>query len=246
MMSLPLLFGTTLRVLTQVRHDRRTLALIFTIPSGLLTLLRFVFDGRMDIFDQIGLILLGIFPFTSMFLVTSVAMLRERVSGTLERLLSTPLHKLDLLFGYAVAFGILATVQAMLATAVAYGLLGLRSQGQVGTVLLIAVSTAILGSCTGLFTSAFARTEFQALQFTPLVVFPQALLCGMIWPRDQMATFLRIIGDAMPLRYSAEAMTEVGTFPEPTTRMWLDLLAVAAFAVAALMGGAATLRRESR
>lgn len=245
-MSVSLLLGTTLRVLTQIRHDRRTLALIFTIPSGLLTLLRFVFNDRLDIFDQVGLMLLGIFPFTSMFLVTSVAMLRERVGGTLERLLSTPLHKLDLLFGYATAFAALATVQAALATTVAYGLLGLRSQGHVATVLLIAVSSAILGSCTGLFTSAFARTEFQALQFTPLVVFPQALLCGLVWPRDQMATALRVVGDALPLRYSAEAMTEVGTFPEPTTTMWLDLLAVAAFAVAALVGGAATLRRRTR
>jgi ABC-2 type transport system permease protein len=244
-MSLSLLFGTTLRVLNQVRHDRRTLALVFTIPAGLLTLLRLVFDDRLDIFDQVGLMLLGIFPFTSMFLVTSVAMLRERVGGTLERLLSTPLHKLDLLCGYAVAFAVLATGQAILATAVAYGLLGLRSQGHLTTVLLIAVATAILGSCTGLFTSAFARTEFQALQFTPVVVFPQALLCGMIWPREQMARALRWVSDLMPLRYSAEAMTEVGTFPEPTTRMWLDLFAVAVFAVAALVGGAATLRRRT-
>ncbi|MEV6774050.1 ABC transporter permease [Nocardia sp. NPDC051030] len=244
-MSIRLLLGTALRVLTQVRHDRRTIALILTMPTLLLTLLRFVFDDRLDIFDQIGLMLLGVFPFTSMFLVTSVAMLRERVSGTLERLLSTPLHKLDLLFGYALAFAILATAQASVATAVAYGLLGLRSQGAIGTVLLIAICSAILGSCTGLFTSAFARTEFQALQFAPLVVFPQILLCGLIWPREQMAPFLRLVGNVLPLRYAVGALSEVSTFPEPTTLMWRDLLIVIAFAVVTLVGGAATLRRRT-
>ncbi|WP_405494412.1 ABC transporter permease [Nocardia sp. NBC_00511] len=244
-MSVSLTFATTLRVLTQVRHDRRTIALVITVPSLLLALLRFIFVDRLDIFDQIGLMLLGIFPFTSMFLITSVAMLRERVSGTLERLLSTPLHKLDLLFGYALAFAALAAVQAGVACAVAYGLLGLRTQGAVVTVLLIAISTAILGCCTGLLTSAFARTEFQALQFMPAIVFPQILLCGLIWPRDQMSSVLRIASDVMPLRYAAEAMSEVGTFPLPTTRLWVDLVVLAAFAVATLFGGAATLRRQS-
>ncbi|MCU1646736.1 MAG: antibiotic transporter permease [Nocardia sp.] len=245
-MSVSLTLATTARVLTQVRHDRRTIALVITVPSLLLALLRFIFVDRLDIFDQIGLMLLGIFPFTSMFLITSVAMLRERVSGTLERLLSTPLHKLDLLFGYAIAFAALAAVQACVACTVAYGLLGLRTQGNIATVLLIAVSTAILGCCTGLLTSAFARTEFQALQFMPAIVFPQILLCGLIWPREEMSTALQWASDAMPLRYAAEAMSEVGTFPLPTTRLWLDLLALALFAVATLLGGAATLRRQTR
>ncbi|WP_433733923.1 ABC transporter permease [Nocardia sp. CA-129566] len=244
-MSISRTLWTAARVLTQIRHDRRTLLLVLFVPSLLLALLRFIFVDRLDIFDQIGLMLLGIFPFTSMFLVTSVAMLRERVSGTLERLLSTPLQKLDLLFGYAVAFAALAAVQACIAAAVAYGLLGLRTQGNIATVLLIGVSTAILGCCTGLLTSAFARTEFQALQFLPAVVFPQVLLCGLIWPRAEMSTALQLASDVMPLRYAADAMSEVGTFPLPTTTLWLDLLAIAGFAVATLLGGAATLRRRS-
>ncbi|QLY32045.1 ABC transporter permease [Nocardia huaxiensis] len=244
-MSISLLLGTALRVLTQIRNDRRTIVIVLAIPSALLTLLRFVFDDRLDIFDQVGLMLLGVFPFTSMFLITSVAMLRERIGGTLERLLSTPLHKLDLLFGYAVAFALLATVQAAIAVAIAYGLLGLRSQGGIPTVLLIAVCTAILGSCTGLFTSAFARTEFQALQFAPLVVFPQALLCGLIWPREEMAPVLQWVSNALPLRYAVSALNEVSIFPEPTTLLWRDLLVVLVFGVVTLVGGAATLRRRT-
>ncbi len=244
-MSIKITYLTVVRVLTQILHDRRTLVILLVVPCVLLTLLRFIFNGRSDIFDQIGLMLLGIFPFTSMFLVTSVAMLRERVSGTLERLLSTPANKLDLLFGYGIAFALIAIVQAGVASAVTYLLLGLESQGSIATVLMIAAATAILGSSTGLLTSAFAQTEFQALQFMPAVVVPQILLCGLIWPREQMSTALQAISNVLPLRYSAGALREVETYPLPTGTMWRDLLVVAAFAVVLLAAAAATLRRRT-
>lgn len=244
-MSIRLTLLTAVRVLMQIRHDRRTIGLMLVVPSALLALLHYVFDGRPDIFNQIGLLLLGIFPYTSMFLVTSVAMLRERSSGTLERLLSMPLHKLDLLLGYGIAFGAVAVVQASVAAAVAYRLLGLQTEGKLVMVLVIAVCTAVLGSSTGLFTSAFARTEFQALQFAPATIIPQMLLCGLIWPREQMSEPLRVASDVVPLRYATEALTEVGTYPLPTTLMWRDLAIVLVFVVALLALGAVTLRRRS-
>ncbi|WP_280261786.1 ABC transporter permease, partial [Nocardia wallacei] len=241
-MSIRLTAQTALRVLLQLRHDHRTIGLILVVPSVLLTLLRFVFDGRPDIFDQVGLLLLGIFPFASMFLITSVAMLRERTTGTLERLLSMPMHKLDLLLGYGIAFAAVAVVQATVAAAVAYRALGLQSQGRISVVLLIVVSTAVLGSSTGLFTSAFARTEFQALQFAPSVIIPQLLLCGLIWPREEMAGPLRAASNVVPLRYAAEALNEVGTYPLPTTILWRDLVIVLAFGVTLLALGAGARR----
>ncbi|MEV0711624.1 MULTISPECIES: ABC transporter permease [Nocardia] len=244
-MSLRLTGWTALRVLNQLRHDRRTIALILVVPSVLLTLLRFVFDDRPDIFDQVGLLLLGIFPFVSMFLITSVAMLRERTTGTLERLLSMPMNKLDLLLGYGIAFAAVAMVQATVAATVAYRLLGLQTQGRMSVVLLIVVSTAVLGSSTGLFTSAFARTEFQALQFAPSVIIPQLLLCGLIWPREEMAGVLQAASNVVPLRYAAEALGEVGTYPLPTNLLWRDLAIVLAFGFTLLALGAVTLRRRS-
>lgn len=244
-MSVRITANTIARVLTQIWHDRRTLAVLLLVPSLLLTILRYIFDGRPDIFDQIGLMLLGIFPFVSMFLVTSVAMLRERISGTLERLLSTPVGKLDLLFGYGVAFALVAVVQAGVASLVAYLVLGLQSQGSPAIVLLIAAATAVLGSSTGLLTSAFAKTEFQALQFMPAIVVPQILLCGLVWPREDMSGVLQTISNALPLRYAAEALREVETYPLPTDVMWRDLLVVVAFAVLLLGGAAATLRRRT-
>jgi ABC-2 type transport system permease protein len=211
----------------------------------LLTLLRYLFDARPQTFDRIGLIMLGVFPFVIMFLVTSVAMLRERTSGTLERLLTTPMAKLDLLLGYGLAFALAGAVQAGVASAVSYGLLGLDSAGSPWLVGLIAIANAVLGMAIGLLVSAFARTEFQAVQFMPLIVLPQALLCGLFVARDAMVGWLQAISDALPLTYAVQALTEVGTHADPTALLWRDLGIIVACAVLALVLGAATLRRRT-
>jgi ABC-2 type transport system permease protein len=197
------------------------------------------------VFDQIGLIMLGVFPFTTMFLVTSIAMLRERTTGTLERLLSSPVGKVDLLFGYGAAFGLAAVVQAAVASAVAYWLLGLDSAGSPGLVVLIAIANAVLGVALGLLCSAFARTEFQAVQFLPVVVLPQVLLCGLFVPRDEMAGWLQAVSDLLPLTYAVEALNEVGANADPTGTMWRDVAIVVAVALGALVVGATTLRRRT-
>ena len=184
------------------------------------------------------------FPFIVMFLVTSVTTLRERSSGTLERLLAMPMGKLDFLLGYAVAFGVVAALQAMLAVGVSVGLLGLDIAGSVWLLGLVAVADAVLGSALGLFVSAFAQTEFQAVQFLPLIVFPQILLCGLFVPRDTLPSVLHAVSDVLPLSYAVDAMSHL-TRGTSTSDVWLDLLVVAAFAVAALGLGAATLRRRT-
>ena len=181
-------WATAVRVLQQLRRDPRTLALLLLVPPLLITLFRYVFDGQPQVFDRVGGPMVGLFPFITMFVVTSIAMLRERTTGTLERLMTLPLAKLDLLLGYGIAFGIMATVQACITSAVAFGLLGLDVQGQIWVVIVLAVLNAILGMALGLFASAFARTEFQAVQFMPAFVVPQILLCGLIVPRAEMAT----------------------------------------------------------
>ncbi|SCL18622.1 ABC-2 type transport system permease protein [Micromonospora pallida] len=243
--------ATAGRVLRQLRHDRRTIALLVVVPGVLLALLHAMFaeqptpPGQASTFDRVALVMLGVFPFTIMFLVTSIAMLRERTTGTLERLLTTPLGKLDLLLGYGLAFGLAATVQAAVAAAVAYGLLGLDTAGSVGLVIVIAVVTALLGMALGLLCSAFARTEFQAVQFLPVVAFPQLLLCGLFVAREQMVGWLQAVSDALPLSYAVEALREVGAHAEPTATMWRDLTVVAGSALLALVLAAATLRRRS-
>lgn len=246
-----ILAATTGRILRQLRHDRRTLALLAVVPSALLTLVYFMYvdqptpPGQPATFDRVALIMLGFFPFVIMFLVTSIAMLRERTTGTLERLLTTPLGRLDLLAAYGLAFGLAATVQAAIATAVAYWVFDLDTAGSSGLVVLIAALNAVLAVALGLLCSAFARTEFQAVQFMPIVVVPQILLCGLFVPRDEMAGWLQVVSDVLPLSYAVEALQEVGANAEPTGTVWRDLAVVAGAAVLALVLAAATLRRRS-
>jgi ABC-2 type transport system permease protein len=243
-MNVRIVIATAGRILRQLRHDRRTVALLVAVPTALLTLIYFMYDAN-PVFDRVALTMLGIFPFTIMFLVTSIAMLRERTTGTLERLLTTPMAKLDLLFGYGIAFGLAAAVQAAVAAGAAYWLLDLDTAGGGGLVVLIAVVDAALGVALGLFCSAFARTEFQAVQFMPVVVVPQLLLCGLFVPREQMAGWLQAISDALPLTYAVEALGQVGTYPTATGTMWRDLIVVSGAVVVALVLAAATLRRRT-
>jgi ABC-2 type transport system permease protein len=243
--------ATTGRVLRQLRHDHRTMGMMVVLPSLLLGLLYLLWrdvptlPGQPSTFDRVGLTMLGIFPFVVMFLVTSIAMLRERTSGTLERLLTTPLSRLDLLLGYGTAFGVAAALQAVVTVTVATSLYGLDVAGPLWTVVVIAVVDAVLGVALGLLASAFARSEFQAVQFMPVIVLPQFFLCGLLVPREQMAGWLQAISDVLPLTYAVEALQETGRSTEPTGTMWVDVAVVAGAALLALALAAATLRRRS-
>ncbi len=214
-------------------------------PTFFLAIIYFMFDGQEQAFDRIALIMLGIFPFMLMFMVTSIAMLRERSSGTLERLMTTPAARADLLFGYGIAFGIAATVQAAVATTSAYLVFGLSTPGNPLLVVLVAVANAVLGVALGLLCSAFARTEFQAVQFMPLVITPQVLLCGLFVARDQMVGWLEAVSDVLPLTYAVEALQEVGAHTQATGVMWRDLGVVLGAVLVALVLAAATLPRHT-
>lgn len=242
-MSLRKAGATALRVLRQLRHDPRTIALVLVVPVVLVTLIKYVFSGS-HVFDRIGGPLLGVFPMITMFLVTSVTMLRERTTGTLERLMAMPLAKLDLLAGYGAAFALVAALQAALVSTVAFWLLDLHVAGVKWGVFLLAILNAIFGTAFGLFFSAFARTEFQAVQFLPAFIFPQLLLCGLLAPRADMARPLEIVSWALPLTYAYNALDRV---TRATYGAWLaaDVVIVAGLSVLALVGGAATLRRRT-
>ena len=243
-MSARLTLSTAGRVLRQIRHDPRTIALLVVVPCVLLGLLAWIYQNT-PVFDALGAPLLGIFPFVVMFLVTSIATLRERRSGTLERLLTLPLGKADLLGGYAVAFGALAALQAVIATGFSVWVLGLDVAGDTWLLLLVAVVDAVLGTALGLFLSAFAATEFQAVQFLPAFVLPQFLLCGLLVPRDELPSVLYAISTVMPLSYAVDAMRTITTDASGGPDVARDVGIVLAFAVAALAAGSATLRRRT-
>jgi ABC-2 type transport system permease protein len=231
------------RVVTQIRRDPRTLALLLVLPCALITLLWWMFENT-PYFDEFGPAVLAMFPFIVMFLVTSVTTLRERSGGTLERLLAMPMGKIDFLGGYAVAFGAVAAIQAVLAVGLSVGLLDLEVEGPVWLLAVVAIADAVLGTALGLFVSAFAQTEFQAVQFMPLVVIPQILLCGLFVPTDQLPAALEWVSRVLPLTYAVDAMQTL-TVSSDTGDVWQDLAVIAGYAVVVLALGAATLRRRT-
>ena len=236
--------AVALRVLAQLRRDPRTLALIVGVPMLLETLLKEIYVGRVQVFEHVGAPLLGLFPFVTMFLVTSITMLRERTTGTLERLMASPLRKIDLLAGYGLAFAVLAAIQAAAVSALAFGALGLDVAGPKPVVTALAIGNAVLGTALGLFVSAFAETEFQAVQFMPAMVFPQILLCGLLVGRGSMAAWLRWISDALPLTYAYDALAHTAS-NTLDGRFTVDVAVICGCIVLALSLGAATLRRRT-
>ncbi|HYJ49230.1 MAG TPA: ABC transporter permease [Microbacterium sp.] len=236
--------GTAGRVLRQLSHDPRSIALMLIAPSLLVGLFAWLFSDQEGVFNQFGGAILALFPFIVMFLITSITTLRERRSGTLERLMTTPLGKADFILGYALAFGLMATLQAIITVTFAVLVCGLEVEGPVWQLGLVAVVDAILGSALGLLASAFARTEFQAVQFMPLIVFPQILLGGLFMPRDQMPDALYAISNWLPLSYAIDAVNAVTTDDEGWD-LYRPLLIVVAFAVGSLILASATLRRRT-
>ena len=243
-MSLITTVATARRVFAQLRRDPRTVGLIVGIPAMLITLFRYVLNSKAA-FEAVSPSLLCIFPFITMFVVTSVTMLRERTTGTLERLMTLPIGRMELLIGYAIAFGVFAVIAVGIVAAICLTWLGLTLAGPLPLLILIAVLDALLGMALGLFVSAFARTEFQAVQFMPLFAFPQVLLCGIFTPREQMIGALSGLSDVMPLSYAVDAIKMVTASPAVTGALVRDIGIIAGCIVVALLLGAATLRRRT-
>ena len=236
--------ATAKRVLQQLGHDLRTLALLFVVPCLLLGLLAWIYDGGI-VFDRVGAPLLGLFPLLMMFVVTSVATLRERTSGTLERMLVMPIGRLDILLGYALSFGLVAIAQGILVSTVAVYAYDLDVAGPLWFLLLLSLSAGLVGTTLGLCASALAKTEFQAVQFMPAFVLPQALLCGLLIPVEQLPRALEIIANVLPLTYIVEAMQLLTRQTAVSGEAYTDLAVIGLFAAGAVLVGAATLRRQT-
>jgi ABC-2 type transport system permease protein len=237
--------ATARRVLAQLRHDPRTIVMMLAVPTVLMILLRYVLDNPLAL-DRLAPVYIGVFPFVIMFIVAAITTQRERARGTLERLMAMPLGKLDLLAGYAIAFGLFACVQVGVALTISLTWLGVALPGSAVPMAVVAVLDAILGMSLGLFASAFARSEFQAVQFMPAFVLPQALLCGLVVARADMTPVLRWLSDVLPLSYAVDAMQRISASASWTAAIGADIAIILAFTAAALVGGALTLRRQSR
>lgn len=233
---------TTRRILQQLRHDPRTIALLLLVPTALVGLLAWTLVNSPGAFDVIGPKLLGVFPLVVMFLVTSVITLRERSVGTLERLFTMPLTKADFVAGYAIAFGALAIVQSLLVSVLSYTWYGLAHEGVPWRISIVALCAGLLGTAFGLALSAVAHSEFQAVQFMPAFILPQLLLCGLVIPVNQLPTVLRVVADVLPMTAAVHAVA-------PLESGWYyvgQFSIMLVYILVALVVGAATLRRTTK
>jgi ABC-2 type transport system permease protein len=238
-------FAVATRVLAQLRRDHRTVAMLVVLPTLLVSLMWWMFTDSPATFDRVGGPLLAVFPAIIMFTVTSVAVLRERSTGTLARLFTMPMAKLDFLLGYAFAFALIAVVQAAVVVSIALFALDLDIEGAAWQLGVVAVLDGVLGTALGLFASAFAATEFQAVQMMPAVMIPQILLCGLLVPRERLPGVLEAVSDVLPLSYAVDAVAGVAAGNGFGAGAGTDALVVTAFIVAALALGAATLKRRT-
>ncbi len=247
-MSPALTWNTARRVLTQLRRDRRTVAMLLLLPALLTWLLQYIFSEAPEpptgpIFDTLGPRIMGLFPLILMFVVTSITMLRERQSGTLERLMVGPTGKADVVLGYALAFGLIGTLQAVIMTAWSAWPLGLSIPGGMWQLGLFMILDALVGTALGLLASAVARTEFQAVQMMPMAILPQLLLAGLFIDRAAMPTALEWISDALPVSYAIDGINHV-LAGEPD-KIWSQVLILIGFIVGSLLLGSLTLRRRT-
>ncbi|MFE1034450.1 ABC transporter permease [Streptomyces sp. NPDC058807] len=232
--------ATAVRVLQQISRDRGSTALLLGIPCMLMVLLKLMFHDSEETFERVGPQVFGIFPVIVMYLVASVSTLRERTSGTAERLLTMPVRRLDIVLGYSLAFAFLALLQAVLFTLLAVGPLGLDIKGPAYLLMV----GALLGLALGLLVSAFARNEFQAVQFLPAGVLPQFLVCGLFVPRDEMHGVLAAVARAMPMTYAVQAAGEAATHTGVTGLFVRDAVLILVCVVLVLVASAATLKRR--
>lgn len=236
--------ATAGRIFRQLSHDKRTIALIFVVPSVLIALLRWLFSDNLMLFNSIAPALLGVFPFVIMFIITSITTLRERTSGTMERLMATPIAKIDLMLGYTIAFSVLAAIQALIASVLILYAFDLDIAGHDWLLVFIAIIAAMLGTTLGLFVSAFARTEFQAVQFMPAFIFPQFLIGGLLMPLSKMPDLLEKIAYTLPLTYAIDALNRTTTEVSISGEMVRDIVVVLIWIAVAIVLGALTLKRK--
>lgn len=179
-------------------------------------------------FDKMFPILIGFFVFFFVFLISGIALLRERTMGTMERMLATSVRRSEIIIGYLSGFGIFAMLQTIIIVLYSIYLLDMNIAGNIGWVLAINILLALSALAIGMFISTFANTEFQMMQFIPLIIVPQIFFSGII-PLDNIADWISVIGYAFPLRYAGDALTEVMIKGNGFMHIWEDLLALAVF-----------------
>jgi len=230
------------RIMQQVIRDRRTMALIVVVPLVVITLIGLSFPEG-TVLDYIAPALLASVALFFSFLLTGISFLRERSQGTMERLMASPVSRLDIVVGYLFGFFTFALTQTLIVLMFTIYALDVHYSGDLWQIFVFQV-VIIVGSVNlGIFISGFARNEFQMVQFIPLIIFPQIFLCGVIWPIEQMPEYLQWISKVLPLTYAVDGLRDIMLAGKNLLDVGYDLAMLAGFAVIISVIAALTLRR---
>ena len=202
-------------------------------------------NSSLNTLDYFGPAFIGIIIFFLVFVITSISFLRERSQGTLERLFSTPLSKADIIIGYMLAFVILSFIQSAIILIFSIYVLGIYNVGNVIYILIIEFLLAISAVNTGIFFSVFSKTEFQAVQFVPIVIIPQILLSGVIFPVSTEPLILKDISYILPITYAVQALRDIMIKGESilSQQLLLDISILLIFSILMIIGSLLTLKK---
>jgi ABC-2 type transport system permease protein len=232
------------RVMLQVIRDRRTIALILVVPLVIATIAGVSIPDKNMLDNAAPAILATLILFFG-FLITGISFLRERTQGTLERLLASPISKMDIVAGYLLGLLLFALLQTLIMFFYMVYVLDISFRGDLWQILVFQVLIGINAVCLGTLFSVFARNEFQMMQFIPLIIVPQVFLCGLFIQISQLPNYLQWITKFLPLTYGVEGIRALMQQGQSLLDIGNDIGILAAFAVGLLVLASLTLRRSA-
>ena len=230
------------RVMHQLIRDRRTVVLIVLVPLVVIALIGLSFPEG-SVLDFVAPALLATVALFFSFLLTGISFLRERSQGTMERLMASPVSRVDIVVGYLFGFFIFVLTQTLIVLLFTIYVLDVQYQGDLWQIFLFQIVVITGAVNLGIFTSTFARNEFQMAQFIPLIIFPQIFLSGIIWPVEQMPDYLQWLSKILPLTYAVDGLRDIMLAGKNLLDVWFELVVLVAFAAVMSVLAALTLRR---
>ena len=237
-------FSIAQRIINQLIHDRRTVMLLVVVPLVIASLVGVSVPDK-SILDYTAPAILAVLILFFGFLLTGISFLRERSQGTLERLMASPVSRLDIVGGYLLGFILFALLQTLIIFFYMIYVLNVSYRGELWEILVFQVLIGIGAVCLGTFLSVFARNEFQMIQFIPLVIVPQMFLCGLLWPVSQMPDYLQWLANCLPMTYGVEGIRAMMIEGKGLLDIGKDVGVLAGYAVGLLLLASLTLRRGS-
>lgn len=231
------------RIINQFRNDRRTIALLIIAPTVMMSLIGLSFPDQ-GVLDFIAPALLATMALLFSFLLTGISFLRERSQGTLERLMASPVSRLDIVVGYLLGFFIFALAQTTIIVLYTIYVLGVNFSGDLWQIFVFQIVVIAGAVNLGIFISTFARNEFQMVQFIPLIIVPQIFLAGVIWPVEQMPDYLQWLSAILPLTYAVDGLRDIMLNGKSLIDVGFDLVVLVVFTIVTSILAAVVLRRS--